>query len=321
MVPRLFTVLQILLLGVALAIGVDALAVWRRSPLPPPVHPEPVATRAAPAYGQRPRQRYESYQTIASRDLFHTARSTPSASTPVADLRQLEPTRLDLLLWGTIAGGSRDAWAVIEDPQHRSQQLYRIGDVVSDAVIKLILRKQVVLTVNGKDEVLLLSATATPGASPGQSRLRKVPVRPVRGAAAMPAPAPDVRKVPPPAPPVETEPGESPRPEADAVVLNPGMLKPVAELFEGEAEALFEAAAPGDGQPGGIRIAAGSRGQVLRQFGLRDGDLITAIDDAPVATAEEVVDLFRGLSADQEATITVRRGQQTQTVRYRLQGQ
>ena len=60
---------------------------------------------------------------------------------------------------------------------------------------------------------------------------------------------------------------------------------------------------------------------MLRQFGLRDGDLITAIDDTPVAAAEEVVDLFRGLSGDQEATITLRRGQQTQTLRYRLTGQ
>ena len=180
MAPRLFTVLQILLLGAALAIGLDALAVWRRPPLPPSVHPQPAATRAVVAHRQRPRPRYERYQAIAGRDLFHTARSTAPA--PAADLRQLEPTRLDLVLWGTIAGGTRDAWAVIEEPSQRgAQQLYRTGDTVSDAVIKLILRKQVVLTVNGKDEVLLLADTANPKASAGKKRRPTVPVRAVRG--------------------------------------------------------------------------------------------------------------------------------------------
>ncbi|MFH2060714.1 MAG: type II secretion system protein N [Pseudomonadota bacterium] len=68
-------------------------------------------------------------------------------------LETLEKTSLKLALWGTVTG-TDDVYAVIEDKKERMQSLYQIGDTVQDAKIKKILRNQVILSFQGKDQML-----------------------------------------------------------------------------------------------------------------------------------------------------------------------
>ncbi len=92
---------------------------------------------------------------IISRNLFQVtvdgSRHTVKEETP-RDLN-MEPTRLELVLWGTVTG-KNCLFAVIEDKKQGHQRLYREGDEVQGAKIRKILRHGVILTRSGNDELL-----------------------------------------------------------------------------------------------------------------------------------------------------------------------
>lgn len=100
---------------------------------------------------------FSEYQVIANRDLFKTTES-PEAEpeTEEIEVDKLKQTRLNLKLWGTVTGTAEKAYAVIEDKSKNRQGLYHKGDAIQNATIKMILRKKVVLRVNGEDEILVM---------------------------------------------------------------------------------------------------------------------------------------------------------------------
>ncbi|MCG8632610.1 MAG: hypothetical protein MI863_02220, partial [Desulfobacterales bacterium] len=95
---------------------------------------------------------------IVKRNLFRVLTDKPPAAKAPgpADVKpELEKTQLRLSLWGTVAGNEASGcWAVIEDQAKRNQTLYRVGEQVQGATIKAIYRNRVILTLNGKDQVL-----------------------------------------------------------------------------------------------------------------------------------------------------------------------
>ena len=66
----------------------------------------------------------------------------------------LKKTSLQVKLWGTITGNGIGAYAIIEAAGKREQKLYRAGETVQNATLKIILRGKVVLEVEGKYEML-----------------------------------------------------------------------------------------------------------------------------------------------------------------------
>ena len=75
----------------------------------------------------------------------------------------LQQTNLKLKLWGTVTGNKEEAYAVIEESGKRQQNLYRVGDSIQNATVKLILREKIVLSVNGKDEILDIEKAVSRG--------------------------------------------------------------------------------------------------------------------------------------------------------------
>lgn len=307
MVERVLLIVQLLLLTAAVMLGVEAWDAWQS----PPRSVEPSSGRGA--QGARPAAAvtpaYAHYGAISRRDLFRTG-PEPTAA-PVVDVKALEPTQLKLTLWGTIAGEDGTDYAIIESPRRKTQQLYRAGDSIETAQLKRILRGKVVLTVGGKDEVLRMAAQSSRAATAGG--------RTAAGGASR-------RPIAPPPPPVPASPeGELPEAEPppetktdDTIVLTGEMLAPVAELLATEAEALF---APVEDDPtgeGGLRVTAGKRAAVLRQLGIRNGDVITAVDDTPTVEASDVATAFQEIPAGGEVALTVRRGDNIETLRYRM---
>jgi general secretion pathway protein C len=100
---------------------------------------------------------FSEFQAIVNRDLFKTT-EIPEAEpeTEEIELDKLKQTRLNLKLWGTVTGTAEKAYAVIEDKSKNRQGLYHKGDAIQNATIKMILRKKVVLRVNGEDEILVM---------------------------------------------------------------------------------------------------------------------------------------------------------------------
>ena len=93
------------------------------------------------------------YRAIIERNLFDSKKGTGEPVESL-DIETLDPTDLKLKLLGTVSGDNKEAYAVIEDTSKKQQNLYRIGDSIQNATLKMILREKVVLRVNGKDEIL-----------------------------------------------------------------------------------------------------------------------------------------------------------------------
>lgn len=64
----------------------------------------------------------------------------------------------------------------------------------------------------------------------------------------------------------------------------------------------------------GYQVYPGKRAGVFSQMGLKGGDLIVALNDAPFAGPEEAIDLLRQLSAGTAMVATIRREGKTQRV-------
>ncbi len=100
--------------------------------------------------------KHENYQVILDRNLFQSYIQEPEKVEPVKEnpLVGLETTSLDLVLMGTISGPQDRSRAIIMEKAKKKQDIYYQGDIVQGAEIKEILRGKVILTYNGKDEIL-----------------------------------------------------------------------------------------------------------------------------------------------------------------------
>jgi len=106
----------------------------------------------------------EDYSIIAKRALFGKVKEKPVAKPPIPQ-QTLAPTSLDLVLFGTISGTADDQRAFIRDKKKGKQDIYYVGDAIKHAQIKEISRGKIILTVNGKDEVLLMQEAKSPKGS------------------------------------------------------------------------------------------------------------------------------------------------------------
>jgi hypothetical protein len=105
--------------------------------------------------GTTAKKKQQDFQIILKRHLFGKSQDSKKTGTEQATTVPLTATSLDLSLLGTITGPPDKRRAVILDKKKKAQELYGQGDTVQGSLIKEILRDKIILTVNGKDEVLL----------------------------------------------------------------------------------------------------------------------------------------------------------------------
>ena len=93
-----------------------------------------------------------TYRVISDRNLFG---SIDKAGEKIQiNVDELEATKLDLALLGTVSSAGEFDFAVIEEKRKKKQGLFREGDAVAAATIIRIMRGMVVLRVDGRDEIL-----------------------------------------------------------------------------------------------------------------------------------------------------------------------
>lgn len=103
----------------------------------------------------------KDYTIITKRNLFgKTATSTTALANKPKTI--LTTTSLDLILLGTIGGEKGDQRAIIRHKRSGKDAIYSTGDAIENAQIKQIKRSQIILTVNGLDEVLLMEEMKSP---------------------------------------------------------------------------------------------------------------------------------------------------------------
>ena len=153
MTNRYFTIVNILLITIAVYFSISAFYKITSHQLDP-VNPTKVTSkRQIASLEDEPLRPLTYYQTIVERNLFNTLKNKTAQPIPIK-VETLKQTELNLKLWGTVTGLAGKPYAVIEEAKGRQQNLYRVGDTVQNATVKMILREKVILSVNGKDEIL-----------------------------------------------------------------------------------------------------------------------------------------------------------------------
>lgn len=95
---------------------------------------------------------------ITSRNLFGSRVGDAPSSRQQDPLEGMELSSLDVVLMGTVTTGvEEDRRAVIYDEKSGRQDLYQKGDFIQQAAVKQIMRGKVILTIDGRDEMLDIS--------------------------------------------------------------------------------------------------------------------------------------------------------------------
>jgi len=256
-------------------------------PAPPSAGPGEVTTGPAPLGS------LADVQAIVDRNLFNSGKQAladAAKSEPAAlDVDKLKQTGLKLKLWGTVTGPDGQAFAVIEDQKSREQQLLRPGDPVQNALVKLVLRHRVVLTVNGRDEVLVME-------EPGVTRT-SAPGAGVAEAAPLPRPGEPTPQI------AVQEEQIAQAIENIGDILNQATFRPHIE----------------DGRPAGISITGIKPNAIFRRLRLRNGDVITGVNGQTVASVEDAMSVFGGLSLDGPIQVNIKRRGREETLEYKIE--
>jgi len=207
---------------------------------------------------------------------------------PEVDLENLKQTDLNLKLWGTVTRQNATSYAVIEDTKTRVQDLYRIGDSIQDATVKMILREKIILAVNNQDEVLTMEKpVASKGrfrAGSNNSRTSRLPTSSYSRKITL------NRKV------LENA------MENLGQLMNQATIRPHIE----------------DGQPAGISITGIKPNAIFRRMRLRNGDVITGVNGRSIDSVEDAIAVFEYLTTSSEIQVDIKRRGRKQILDYRL---
>lgn len=277
-VKRYFVLLNLLLLTGIIFYGVGIFYRVTESKIATTPTPTKV-TAPGSTQGHLATSPYTHYQPVVKRDLFNTAKTVSQSS--AIDVNALKPTLLNLKLWGTVVDENRvRAYAVVEDLQTRQQGLYRPGDSIQNATVKLILREKIILNVDGKDEVLEMASTASsPQPAPARSR-------PVRGR---------------------------------SIHLDRAFISNATQDIGSLMKQVRITPHSENGQPAGLRVTNIKPGSVFRKIGLRNGDVLASVSGKKITSVEDMVELYTNLQSSDKIDVQVKRRNRLQTITYNIQ--
>jgi general secretion pathway protein C len=219
---------------------------------------------------------------VIQRNLFNVQVNGEQKEAPERQEIQLEKTSLELTLWGTVTGQKeQDGWAVINDRKTKQQELYRVNDEIQGASIKSILRNKVILTLNGKDQILEMDETSSSSQKRGTAQESSDnPRKPAE---------PSQKNIPP------------PRRLPDKVSQSDQLFKTRPYIRNGEAS--------------GVMVYSIKRDSVAKLLGLRNGDIIQAVDDVEIEDPQDLEDLEASIGDHSDVTISIlRRGKPKELV-------
>ncbi len=253
--------------------------------------PSQTVSKGAASPVSEPTRPLSQYNAILERNLFNIAQQQEAVAPQPQkiDLENLKQTDLKLKLWGTVTRQDGLAYAVIEDTKTREQNLYRTGDSIEDATVKMILREKVVLTVNEQDEILTMEEVVPSRKSlrGGRTEIR-APNLPVSGYP---------RKI------------TLNRERMESALENLGELMDQATI-----RPHIE-----DGKPAGISITGIKPNALFRRMRLRNGDIITGVNGRSIESVEDAIAIFEDFNSASDIKIDIKRRGQNQTLDYSIE--
>lgn len=221
------------------------------------------------------------YRAIMDRNLFKTKTGTGGRPQKL-DIESLTPTDLKLKLLGTVTGDEKEAYAVIEDTAVRRQNLYKIGDTIQNATLKMILREKVVLHVNGKDEILGIEKVR---------EARKTDRSPERKSAS------NSRNI------------TIKRSQIDTALQDVNTLMKQVRI-----QPHFQ-----NGKPDGLRLTGVRPNSIFYKMGLKSGDIIIGVDGKNIESVDDALKFYQSLQSASKVQLQLKRRGRPKTIDYNIE--
>lgn len=221
------------------------------------------------------------YQEIIERNLFKTKTETGKGPDKL-DIETLKPTDLKLNLLGTITGDKKEAYAVIEDTAVKKQDLYRIGDTIQNATVKMILREKVVLNVNGKDEILGIQKVG------GSQKIRK--------------PSTELGRT-------SSQNITVKRSRIDTAIKDVNTLMKQIRI-----RPHFK-----NGKPDGFRLTGIRPNSIFYNMGLKSGDIIMGVDGKDIESVDDALKFYQNMQSSSKVQLQIKRRGRLKTIDYHIE--
>lgn len=235
--------------------------------------------------------RMEDYTVIAARNLFNARAARQQSGNEAIgepDIRQMKKTRLDLRLWGTIVGTGGRSYAVIENEPGGEHRLYSRGDRVGEACIKAVLRKRVVLDVEGKDRVLEIEGLV-------EERDDTAARQAGFGSGA----GPENQEV---------------RIEVKRERIS-NVLQDVNNLIrQMRVMPYFE-----NSEPAGVMLSGIQKNSIFEKMGLQSGDIIKRANGIAIRSMDDAMAFYRDLGDAAEIELEIERKGSSRKIHYRIE--
>ena len=285
MVKRILSFLNLILITFLLYLGVNVFYKILAAALEAPAVLAPFHESTA-AVSAEISPVFDHYQSIIQRNLFNIDTGAKQKPEKLA-IETLTQTDLKVKLWGTVTGNDGRPFAVIEESREKKQNLYREGDKIQDAVVKMILREKVVLRVNGKDEILKMEKVKSKGAKPvaGARRVARAPTAPL---------------------------------EQKIILKRSDLEKAMKDSGSLDKEVRIRPHFT-NGIPDGLLITGIKPRSIFRKTGIRNGDILTEINDEEVQTQDDALKFYQDLVESDGGTIQIKRRGRVQTIKYTVE--
>jgi type II secretion system protein C len=259
------------------------------------VKPEMVRRSEHPQIAVEP---IDGYRTIWERNLFNIPDKTASAPKPEVPIESiaLAKKNIGLKLVGTVvANDAKYSRAIVHVSKTREQDAYREGDQAGKAKIKKILRNKVVITTDNGDQLLTIDDEDFGKGRKVASRQQRVPM-------GLTAPRPNAGQM-------RFDVSGSQFPRTIARSINLKQEEVAASLADTDQllQKLTISPFMQDDQPAGFIISQIPRGSILTRMGLRNGYVVTQLNDQEITSPDQAAEFFRTLADGGEVSIQVRR--------------
>jgi general secretion pathway protein C len=214
------------------------------------------------------------YKVVPDRNLFGTTDKTLYEQQTGSKTTAARPDIAQILeVRGTVAGGARYGFAVIENKAEKKQRLYKVGDNLSGARIIRIMRNAIALDVNGQEQILKVPETSErsilpPGSPPG------------------PSPIASSGKT------ITLD-----RKDIDSSLKDMGTI-----LSQAVVRPYFTG-----GVPDGFMISNIKSGSIYQRIGFVDGDVIQGINERKLTTGDDMMELYNSFKSASSLALQVKR--------------
>ncbi len=281
MTNRYFTISNIIFITIAVYFSISGfykVATYRFDPVSPP---RVAGDRQISSVEDETSHPLSYYQPIVERNLFNTNKDADSKPVSIK-IETLKQTELNLKLWGTVTGLAGRPYAVIEEAKGRQQNLYRVGDTVQNATVKMILREKVILSVNGQDEILeiehvrSLAGRRRPPKTARKSRRQNITLK---------------------------------RSQIESSINNVNELMKQVKIRPHTE----------NGRAAGLILSSIQRGSIFRRMGLRSGDVITGVNGSSIVSVDDALKIYETMKSSSSMSIELKRRGRNRIIDYNIE--